>query len=92
MFLDLSKIQSSDRPYVVLLTESWLQSPLRLDDGTFVTLDELVRRKSEDVLTMYNDLGYKGSTFTPGGQSENIMFYVESLVVSKSTRWLDSTS
>ncbi len=48
--------------------------------GRRLELAEVIRRRSEEVLTMYNDLGYKGGTFEPGAQSENVMFFVETLM------------
>lgn len=80
LFLDTGGVAESDRPYLVLLTELWLQSPL-IVRGRRMDLAEVIRRRSEQVLTFYNDLGYKGSTFSPGGQSDNMMFYCESLMV-----------
>ena len=79
MFLNLSSISQEDRPWMVLLTETWLQSPIEID-GKTISLADVVKMRSKEALTFYNDLGYKGSTFTPGAQSENIMFYTESMM------------
>ena len=35
---------------------------------------DVIKRRAEDALSFYNDLGYKGSSFIPGAQSEMLMF------------------
>ena len=71
LFLDLGSVSQSDRPYLVLLNELWLQSPMVVKGGKRLELADVIRRRSEEVLTMYNDLGFKGSTFGPGAQAGN---------------------
>lgn len=78
-FIDLQNVTDEDRPYMVLLTESWLQSPLKLD-GQLVALEDVIGRRSENAISLFNDLGYRGSTFTPGAQSSMMMFYLETLM------------
>ena len=70
----------ADRPYLVLLTETWLRSPLRIK-GQVVPLADVIKRRSQETMTLYNDIGYKGSTYSPGSQSEQMMFYCETLLV-----------
>ena len=77
VFLDMNQIRQEDRPFVVLLTELWLQCPVKSANGTISSLEEVIGRRSRTALTFYNDLGYKGSTYTPGSQSHMIMFYAE---------------
>ena len=36
--------------------------------------------RSRSTLSFYNDLGYKGSIFTPGSQSHLMMFYAEAKI------------
>lgn len=79
MFLNLSDFTQEERPWLVLLTETWLQTSIEVD-GKEMTLAEVTKQRSKDALTFYNDLGYKGSTFTPGSQSENMMFYCECML------------
>lgn len=76
-FIDTSSVPLEDRSYLVLLTEMWLQSPLRMPNGTIESYDDVLQRRSEVTLSFYNDLGYKGSTFTPGSHSTLIMFFCE---------------
>ncbi len=68
LFLDMSSVKPEDRPYLVLLTELWLQSPMVVRGGRRLELADVIKRRSEVALTMYNDMGYKGSTFAPGSQ------------------------
>ena len=58
MFLNTTFLSQEDRPYLVLLVETWLQSPLNVG-GKIVTLNEVIKKRSEDALSFYNDLGYK---------------------------------
>ena len=76
-FIDTSSIPYEDRLYLVLLTELWLTSPLRLSNGEVENYEEVLQRRSKTALSFYNDLGYKGSTFSPGSHSDLIMFFVE---------------
>jgi Zn-dependent M16 (insulinase) family peptidase len=76
-FLDTNGISREDRYYLVLLTELWLQSPLRKTNGTIEPYESVLQRRSKDAMSFYNDLGYKGSTFNPGSNSHLIMFYCE---------------
>ena len=76
VFLDMSNISDEDKMYAVLLTQLWLESPLR-NGSTVTTLEETLQTRSREALSFYNDLGYKGSTYTPGSQSNLQMFYIE---------------
>merc|ERR1719415_400138 len=62
--------------YLVLLTELWLQSPLR-KNGQIESYESVLQRRSQIALSFYNDLGYKGSTFSPGSHSDLLMFFAE---------------
>ena len=75
-FLDMSDITPEDRPYAVLLTQLWLDSPIK-NGSNLISLDDVLQLRSTEALSFYNDLGYKGSTFIPGSQSHLQMFYVE---------------
>jgi Zn-dependent M16 (insulinase) family peptidase len=69
-FMDTSILPPEDKPYLVLLTELWLQSPLRHPDtGKVETLKELIAKRSRDLVSLKNTLGYDGSKFSPGGYS-----------------------
>ena len=72
----MSDIPTQDKIYAVLLTQLWLESPLR-NGSTITSLDDVLQLRSQEALSFYNDLGYKGSTFIPGSQSHLQMFYVE---------------
>ena len=72
----MSDIPTEDKIYAVLLTQLWLESPLR-NGSTITSLDDVLQLRSQEALSFYNDLGYKGSTFIPGSQSHLQMFYVE---------------
>ena len=76
LFLDMSNISPENRMYAVLLTQLWLDSPLR-NGSAMTSLDEVLQHRSKEALYFYNDLGYKGSTFTPGSQSHLQMFHLE---------------
>ena len=73
-FLDTSNLPEEDKPWLVLLTELWLQSPLKID-GKLVPLSDVISRRSNEALTFYNDMGFKGSTFSPGSQSRQMMWF-----------------
>ena len=73
---DTSSIPYEDRMYLVLLTELWLQSPLR-KNGQIESYESVLQRRSQIALSFYNDLGYKGSTFSPGSHSDLLMFFAE---------------
>ena len=76
LFLDMSDIAPEDKPYAVLLTQLWLDSPIK-NGSNLISLDDVLQLRSTEALSFYNDLGYKGSTFIPGSQSHLQMFYVE---------------
>ena len=76
VFLDTSEIPIEDKYYMVLLTELWLRSPLR-KNGSIESYESVLKRRSQTSLSFYNDLGYKGSTFSPGSYSDLIMFFCE---------------
>ena len=75
-FLDTSDIPIEDKQYLVTLTELWLVSPLMVN-GSIEPYESVLQRRSKVVLSFYNDLGYKGSTFSPGSYSDLIMFFGE---------------
>ena len=62
-----------DKPYLVLLTETWLETA-QMVNGELQPHKDVIKRRAEDALSFYNDLGYKGSSFIPGAQSEMLMF------------------
>ena len=76
VFFDMLNISAEDKMYAVLLTQLWLESPLR-NGSDLISLEDVLQIRSKEALSFYNDLGYKGSTFTPGSQSHLQMFYVE---------------
>ena len=75
-FLDTSEIPLEDKYYMVLLTELWLRSPIR-KNGSIESYESVLKRRSQTTLSFYNDLGYKGSTFSPGSYSDLLMFFCE---------------
>ncbi len=77
-FFDLSELSQEERPYLVLLTETWLETS-QIVGGETMSHADVLKRRAETALSFYNDLGFKGSTFVPGSQSEMIMFYGETL-------------
>jgi len=78
-----SSVAEADRPWLVLLTSSWLRNPIRTAEGKLLSAPEVSNMRNRELLTLDVDLGYKGSTFSAGAQSENVFFYAESLLVSK---------
>lgn len=48
----------------------------------FVLSPQVIKLRSENALTMYNDLGYKGGVYVPGSQSDLVMFYTETKLES----------
>ena len=78
--MDTSKLPPEDAPYLVLLTELWLQSPLRHPDtGKLENLQELIARRSRDVVSLKNSLGHDGSKFDPGSFSHLLFFHLEAV-------------
>ena len=49
-------------------------------DGKLVEIDAVSKRASEEALSLYNDMGYKGSTFIPGSNEDNMYFYLETML------------
>jgi len=81
LFLDTSKMSVDDSSYLVLLTELWLQSPLKHPDtGEVETLQELIAKRSAVLVSLKNNLGYDGSKFSPGTYSHLLMFNVEATI------------
>ncbi len=76
VFLDTRDIALEDKLYLVMLTELWLVSPL-IKNGSIEPYESVLQRRSKTALSFYNDLGYKGSTFSPGSYSDLIMFFGE---------------
>ena len=76
LFIDTSSIPYEDRLYLVLLTELWLISPIR-KNNEIEPYESVLQRRSNIALSLYNDLGYKGSTFSPGSHSDLMMFFAE---------------
>ena len=58
---------------MVLLTETWLETA-QMVNGELQPHKDVIKRRAENALSFYNDLGYKGSSFIPGAQSEMLMF------------------
>jgi len=77
VFLDTKHLSEELKPYLTLVVSSWLQCPIKKDDGTIIPLADVLRIRAENTVTFQNKLGYKGKTFFPGGQSDLIMFYME---------------
>ena len=73
----MSSLSQEDKMYAVLLTQLWLESPLR-NGSRIISLEQVLQSRSKDALSFYNDLGYKGSTYNPGSQSHLQVFHVES--------------
>jgi len=73
LFMDLRNLSQEDKPYLVLLTETWLETA-QMVNGELQPHKDVIKRRAEDALSFYNDLGYKGSSFIPGAQSEMLMF------------------
>ena len=68
-----SALLQEDKPYLVLLTETWLETA-QMVNGELQEHKDVIKRRAENALSFYNDLGYKGSSFIPGAQSEMLMF------------------
>ena len=80
-FMDTSKLPPEEAPYLVLLTELWLQSPLKHPDtGVVESLKDLIAKISKDLVSFKNTLGYDGSKFSPGGYSHLLIFNLEATV------------
>lgn len=77
MFLDMANVPEEDKPYLVILTETWLDAPIKLANGTVLHHDDVIKNRSKTAQSFYNDIGYKGGIFTPGSQSHLMMFYAE---------------
>ena len=58
---------------MVLLTETWLETA-QMVNGELQPHKDVIKRRAETALSFYNDLGYKGSSFIPGAQSEMLKF------------------
>ena len=55
IFLDMQQIPEEDRPYVSLLSKLWLKSPVRLDNGTIVPFDDVVKMRTDAIPTFRQD-------------------------------------
>ncbi len=78
LFFDTSNLAKEDMKLLVLLMTLWLQCPIKNPvTGDYVSLEEVIKMRSEDTLSMMNNIGYKGTMFNPGSHSHLIMFFVE---------------
>jgi len=81
LFLDTSKLDCKDLFYLTLLTELWLQCPIRHNNtGILESLDDVVARRSKSILSMSNSIGFDGSTFKPGSYSHLVHFSGEASI------------
>jgi hypothetical protein len=63
-------LSKDDMKYLVLLMTLWLQCPLKnAETGDYISLEDVIKMRSEDTLSMMNNIGYKGAMFNPGSHS-----------------------
>lgn len=81
LFLDTSKLDCKDLAHLTLLTELWLQCPIRHPDtGILESLDDVVARRSTGILSITNTIGYDGALFKPGSYSHLVHFSGEAAI------------
>lgn len=81
VFLNTKDVPMEDKYFLVTLTELWLLSPL-LKNGSIEAYESVLQKRSKTILSFYNDIGYKGSTFSPGSYSDLIMFFGEAEITN----------
>ena len=70
LFFDTSHLSEEDMKYLVILMTLWLQCPLKNSEtGEYISLENVIKIRSENTLSMMNNIGYKGSMFNPGSHS-----------------------
>ena len=62
-FLDTSEIAVEDQMYLSLLSNLWLQCPLKKSDGTIVSFEEVTKQREKDALSFSNYIGGSQSQF-----------------------------
>jgi Zn-dependent M16 (insulinase) family peptidase len=63
MFLDTSEIAVEDQMYLSLLSNLWLQCPLKRSDGTTVSFEEVTKQREKTALSFGNYIGGSQSQF-----------------------------
>ena len=63
MFIDASGIAVEDQMYLSLLSNLWLQSPLKKADGTKVSFEEVTKQREKTALSFSNYIGGSQSQF-----------------------------
>ena len=59
-FFDTLKLSQDELKHLVLLMTLWLQCPLKHGEtGDYISLEEVIRIRSRDTLSMMNNIGYK---------------------------------
>ncbi|XP_014253359.1 uncharacterized protein C05D11.1-like [Cimex lectularius] len=90
VLMDSSKIKSDLRPYLNLLTSSFLQSPVQRGD-TLVPYEEVVHQLEEDTVAAEIRIGVtSGKTFNCGPYPDTVclMLQVEPKKYDKGIKWL----
>jgi Zn-dependent M16 (insulinase) family peptidase len=62
-FLDTSEIAVEDQMYLSLLSNLWLQCPLKKSDGTIISFEEVTKQREKDALSFSNYIGGSQSQF-----------------------------
>lgn len=63
MFIDTSDIDVEDQMYLSLLSNLWLQCPLKTSDGKEISFEEVTKQREKDALSFYNYIGGSQSQF-----------------------------
>ena len=63
IFLDTSDIKVEDQKYLSLLTNVWLECPLKTSNGTQVSFEEVMKQRERDSITFNNCIGETQSQF-----------------------------
>ena len=63
MFIDTSDIAVEDQMYLSLLSNLWLQCPLKRSDGTEISFEEVTKQREKTALSFSNYIGGSQSQF-----------------------------
>ena len=48
------QVPEEDKPYLVILTETWLDAPIKLANGTVLNHEDVIKNRSKTAQSFYN--------------------------------------
>merc|ERR1719354_1339719 len=69
ILMDTTSLTDRERELLPLLMDTWLLSPIK-KEGELTPIEDVVKRRSKNVLHIQNSLGFDGSSFSPGAYSD----------------------